>query len=750
MALGSFIFDASQGESPKTLALKRALAAQIMGAIGNKPARNANEGIGNALASIGQGISANVLGGRADDAEKTGNAAADSAWNNAFTGGGGAGSSGTASAPVAAAPSGLTAAAGAAGAAPNASAAEIRAGLIARGLPDTVADGFVTNFQDESGLNPGINEKSPLIPGSRGGFGLAQWTGPRRAALEQFAQSTGRPVGDMNTQLDFLVNELKGPESKAAQSIFSTSTPQDAAVAIARDFLRPSQSNLDRRVARYAGMPDAGAPPPLAFSGEPQGSAPQLPPGMAAPAPVQTAALSDPQTMNDASPPGAFGGAPAQPAFSPFAPEWNRAPSQFRQNAPAMAAMPLGMMSGGAFSGDDQTGSLPPQAAPQPRSPFLPSVSPPAAPAPQAPAAPQPRSPFLPPQMTPASFEEAPGTIPGGGQIPQQMAQAMPPQSIPAQAPNLPTQTPNLQAVGAQQPGQQQAGLGSPDLPTLMKLASNPFIMANPGRAATVQALIKAKIQEQDPYRNLQMQKLQSDIDKARTDAASGPGVFGTPVYGQDPKTGETVLGAIGKDGTFKRIDTGGVKLSSGVEKVDLGTQWGILDKKTGQIAGYMPKDISGAESQKAQGKAQGEARASLPTDILNAEQTVGQIDELLKNPGLDAVVGPLDQFRPSWMQGDQGRDALARYNQLKGRAFLQAYSTLKGGGQITEIEGKKAEDAMARMDRSQGEKEFRQALSDFRDAVNQGVAKLRERAGVAPQAAPGGTTRSGLKWSVE
>ena len=46
-------------------------------------------------------------------------------------------------------------------------AAAIREGLISRGLPDHVADGFVMNFQDESGLNPGINEAAPVVPGSR-------------------------------------------------------------------------------------------------------------------------------------------------------------------------------------------------------------------------------------------------------------------------------------------------------------------------------------------------------------------------------------------------------------------------------------------------------------------------------------------------------------------------------------------------------------------------------------------------------
>jgi len=101
-----------------------------------------------------------------------------------------------------------------------------------------------------------------------------------------------------------------------------------------------------------------------------------------------------------------------------------------------------------------------------------------------------------------------------------------------------------------------------------------------------------------------------------------------------------------------------------------------------------------------------------------------------LRQTRLPDIVGPLDQYRSGLLLGSDGRDALARFRQLEGRAFLQAYGMLKGGGQITEIEGIKAERAMARMDRAQGEKEFKQALSDFRDAVRDGLDKLRERAG--------------------
>lgn len=53
-------------------------------------------------------------------------------------------------------------------------AADIKQGLVDRGMSPQVADAFVMNFQDESGLNPGVNEQNPVVAGSRGGFGLAQ------------------------------------------------------------------------------------------------------------------------------------------------------------------------------------------------------------------------------------------------------------------------------------------------------------------------------------------------------------------------------------------------------------------------------------------------------------------------------------------------------------------------------------------------------------------------------------------------
>lgn len=158
----------------------------------------------------------------------------------------------------------------------------IRAGLLQRGLPEHVADGFLLNFKDESSLNPNLNEAAPIVPGSRGGFGLAQWTGPRRVGLEQFAAAKGAPVSDINLQLDYLSNELKGPEAAAAQKIMATATPGDAAAAIAKSFLRPAPEHLARRVAAYTAGGDgatlpSGATPAEGYAIPGQAAAPAMP-----------------------------------------------------------------------------------------------------------------------------------------------------------------------------------------------------------------------------------------------------------------------------------------------------------------------------------------------------------------------------------------------------------------------------------------------------------------------------------------
>jgi hypothetical protein len=121
--------------------------------------------------------------------------------------------------------------------------------LVQRGVPEHVAQGVAMNFHDESGLDTGIQEKAPLS--GRGGFGLAQWTGPRRIALEDFARSQGKRIDDPDVQLDFFMNENRGYEAPAWKTVMNAPTAQDAAVAFVKNWERPTSENVAKRTAQY-------------------------------------------------------------------------------------------------------------------------------------------------------------------------------------------------------------------------------------------------------------------------------------------------------------------------------------------------------------------------------------------------------------------------------------------------------------------------------------------------------------------
>jgi hypothetical protein len=153
--------------------------------------------------------------------------------------------------------------------------ATIIGGLVQRGIPVHIAQGMVANMMAESRLDPGINEIAPLVPGSRGGFGLNQWTGPRRKQFEAFAKSQGVAADDLNAQLDFTMWELQNTERNAWNALQGARDPREAARIYSDKFLRPGIPHMDRRLAyadKFAGV----QPGQNAFASQPQGGMDQM------------------------------------------------------------------------------------------------------------------------------------------------------------------------------------------------------------------------------------------------------------------------------------------------------------------------------------------------------------------------------------------------------------------------------------------------------------------------------------------
>ena len=130
-------------------------------------------------------------------------------------------------------------------------------GLVKRGVPLHVAQGVTARLNGESRLDPGINEVSPTVAGSRGGFGLAQWTGPRRKQLEAFAADKGVPVNDPEMQLDFLMWENANTEKGAWQKVLGAQDAVQAVEFFTNHWERPGVPHLDATLAtarKYAGI----------------------------------------------------------------------------------------------------------------------------------------------------------------------------------------------------------------------------------------------------------------------------------------------------------------------------------------------------------------------------------------------------------------------------------------------------------------------------------------------------------------
>ena len=149
----------------------------------------------------------------------------------------------------------------------------------------------------------------------------------------------------------------------------------------------------------------------------------------------------------------------------------------------------------------------------------------------------------------------------------------------------------------------------------------------------------------------------------------------------------------------------------------------------------YEPKIKSRVTEADIVAKAAADARVNLPKAENQAQDALNLINSIGNDPGLSTVVGapnPLQGRIPfiGNVVGSPAADFQAKLDQLGGKQFLEAFEALKGGGQITEVEGKKATSAIARMQTSQSEKAFKEALGELKGIVQRGVEGARSKAG--------------------
>jgi hypothetical protein len=153
-----------------------------------------------------------------------------------------------------------------------------------------------------------------------------------------------------------------------------------------------------------------------------------------------------------------------------------------------------------------------------------------------------------------------------------------------------------------------------------------------------------------------------------------------------------------------------------------------------------------------ATGKATAEAAFEAPKVVAEANEAVRLVDDLLKAPGFKQAVGASRMLGVQKVPGTAARDFDIRLDQLQGKQFLQAFESLKGGGAITEMEGKKATDAIARMNASGSEAEFTKAAREFQEVIRTGAERAKSRlpAGQQQPSAPTANPQdaAALQWA--
>jgi hypothetical protein len=115
-------------------------------------------------------------------------------------------------------------------------------------------------------------------------------------------------------------------------------------------------------------------------------------------------------------------------------------------------------------------------------------------------------------------------------------------------------------------------------------------------------------------------------------------------------------------------------------------------------------------------------------------------------SPALPGIVGLIDGRLPAKTQAQA--DLLAKYEQIQGQAFLEAFSILKGAGAITEQEGIKATQAYARTQRTQSPEAFTASMNEFADIVRLGMKRAKDQKLALPKVAAATSEGNGLPQS--
>jgi flagellum-specific peptidoglycan hydrolase FlgJ len=356
----------------------------------------------------------------------------------------------------------------------------------------------------------------------------------------------------------------------------------------------------------------------------------------------------------------------------------------------------------------------------------------------------QPRQPApagQPPMMPPGGPTAVAGGVPAPGAMPAGPAPGQPPM----QPPRPPMQPPGppMGLQGAQPP---MSGLGPPPQMPPQGQPQQPPMNAPQGGDPRRFLSIAMDASLPPDLRQMAMQMFQSAQQQGQVrpiDMGNAIGLIDTRgnVVRTIPKQSGADFGVIGEDAFGQKqygfIDKG----SRRVTPIDTGAagQGGspmVTTADGRQIpvpAGLDPREVRKGVSQEA-----AKAMVNAPETLRTTQDSLRVIRATKAHPGLrgNSIPGSAGTGLASALPDIYGTDRrafAALHNQIQGKAFLQAFESLKGGGQITEIEGQKATQAIARMDRGQSADDYAKALEELEEVFAAAEARLMRMPGMRP-----------------
>ena len=139
--------------------------------------------------------------------------------------------------------------------------------------------------------------------------------------------------------------------------------------------------------------------------------------------------------------------------------------------------------------------------------------------------------------------------------------------------------------------------------------------------------------------------------------------------------------------------------------------------------------------------KAEGKMLAGAEDNLRTSNSMISLVDEMIKDPGREFATGWSGTVMP-FVPTSSARAYASKVRQLNGKAFLEAYKSLKGTGQITEKEGQKALEAISRaQDLLLSEEDHLAALKDLRKSTVEIRNALSKKMGIKTEQPPPSTT---------